>query len=195
MDTETNEDNPIEGQNATTPHIPPAKNKKLKQMMLGLTSDADKQMNVFDASKYQTNDDIPNAITGDSISSASGTTIRPTIDSLIQRQERQKWLENLSYQRENHEQACQTLEIPNTALPRIKGVSRSVLLKFWQPVAIAALLQMYQKPCLRGAILADAMGLGKTWETIGFVLRVSRVSCVRLFQTNHSRSSMIGRSN
>ncbi|KAA8642563.1 uncharacterized protein ATNIH1004_011508 [Aspergillus tanneri] len=48
---------------------------------------------------------------------------------------------------------------------------RSAVLEFWQPVAVWGLAQFRANANIRGAILADAVGLGKTWETIAFMLK------------------------
>ncbi|KAI9931086.1 hypothetical protein MW887_010743 [Aspergillus wentii] len=60
------------------------------------------------------------------------------------------------------------------------------LLKFWQPVAIAAIIEIRDKTYLSGAVLGDPVGLGKTWEAVGVILHVSNPSPrKRLSQTDH----------
>lgn len=43
-------------------------------------------------------------------------------------------------------------------------MNRGALLQFWQPTAIAELLEIRAKDKLRGAVLGDTVGLGKKWE-------------------------------
>lgn len=86
--------------------------------------------------------------------------------------EQVNWLNNVEYQRDNHYQACQRLGITNPARPRLEGMYESVMLKFWQPIAAAALLEFENGP-LHGGILADDVGLGKTYEVLAFLQYVS----------------------
>jgi hypothetical protein len=48
----------------------------------------------------------------------------------------------------------------------------NVAFKFWQVVAMAKMTEFYSAG-LRGVLLCDTMGLGKTWEVVGFILAVS----------------------
>ena len=52
-------------------------------------------------------------------------------------------------------------------------MQHNVTLHFWQPVAIHAICEMTQNRLLKGGILADAVGLGKTWTSAAFLLSVS----------------------
>ncbi|KAL3453853.1 hypothetical protein BJX65DRAFT_78800 [Aspergillus insuetus] len=87
--------------------------------------------------------------------------------------EHMKWLDNVDFQRDNHVEACHALGITNPERPKIRGMNPSATLKPWQPVAIHAITQFMQNPMLKGCILADGVGVGKTWETIGLILHVS----------------------
>ncbi|KAM5480548.1 hypothetical protein McanMca71_002413 [Microsporum canis] len=95
--------------------------------------------------------------------------IEPNQEELRTFTEQQKWLDNTLFQREDYIESCNALGI-SSSKPRVVGMRRSVLLKVWQPLAIQALLEFETKAYLRGAILADGVGLGKTWEAIGFFL-------------------------
>ncbi|KAL4985456.1 hypothetical protein BDW68DRAFT_179742 [Aspergillus falconensis] len=44
------------------------------------------------------------------------------------------------------------------------------VLRFWQPVAINVIWEFAENLYLNGAILADSVGLGKTWTTAGYLL-------------------------
>ena len=85
----------------------------------------------------------------------------------------QGWMDSLDLQREDHEAACTLLGIINPSVPRILGMRLSKKLTFWQPVAIKAICDWAKSPYLRGGIIADVVGLGKTWMVIEFVLHVS----------------------
>jgi hypothetical protein len=45
-------------------------------------------------------------------------------------------------------------------------------LKFWQPVAIKALLDFKDLGLLRGAILADGVSLSKIWTSLAYFLTI-----------------------
>jgi hypothetical protein len=113
--------------------------------------------------------------------------IIPTQDSITQFQQQQTYLDNKEYQRENHKYTCSMLRIKNPNLPRLLSMLRSVHFKFWQPVAIWALYKMRNNPHLRSGILGDYVGLGKTWITVGFLLKVSllilSIYCRSLYHT------------
>ncbi|KAI4133547.1 MAG: hypothetical protein LQ341_006154, partial [Variospora aurantia] len=83
----------------------------------------------------------------------------------------QELQENIQFQREDHLDACRVLGIENPRLPRLKSMPRGVTFKFWQPVAVKALLDFENSDWLRGALLCDDMGLGKTFEAIAYILR------------------------
>lgn len=51
-------------------------------------------------------------------------------------------------------------------------MNRGALLQFWQTTAIAGLLEARAKGNLRGAVLGDTVRVGKTWEAVGFILKV-----------------------
>ena len=95
--------------------------------------------------------------------------IAPSDESLEGFQLQQRAFDNRMYQRQNHE-ACESLQIANPNAPKLRSMNRSAALKSWQPVAIAAILQMREGSFLKGAILGDRVGLGKTWEALGYYL-------------------------
>ena len=85
----------------------------------------------------------------------------------------QTWLDNPSFQREDLEDACKVLSIPwegEQTIFRTPHMSLSTRLEFWQLVAVKALIDFTaQEPVLGGCILADMMGLRKTWMIICFL--------------------------
>ena len=52
-------------------------------------------------------------------------------------------------------------------------MSLSTQLTFWQPVAVNFIIDAIYNDNLRGCVIADVMGLGKTWVTIALLLWVS----------------------
>ena len=70
-----------------------------------------------------------------------------------------------------HEAACRTFYL-DPVHPRFECMPLNISFKFWQVVAIAKLREFIQGG-LSGALLCDTMGLGKTWEVVGFILAVS----------------------
>ena len=93
-------------------------------------------------------------------------------------------LDNPSYQRNDHKDACRELEIEyrgdNTVL-RVPGMASSQALKKRQPVDVKFLRDMKAYPWLRGCFLSDMMGLGKTREIIVFLLNVSTCHSMEAF--------------
>ena len=81
----------------------------------------------------------------------------------------QDLFDNQAYQRENIEEAAQNLGIENIDMPRMPGMLRNSVFKHWQPVGINGIQEFRRRPYpkLRGCILADGVGLGKTWDTLG----------------------------
>src|SRR5436190_19849208 len=95
-------------------------------------------------------------------SAAPSLLMIPTQEAVDKFHEQQKELDNIRYQRENHLEACKELGIPNPDVPRIPGMRPSIKLMGWQPVAVNAIKDFRVKRGLRGALLSDAVGLGKT---------------------------------
>ena len=93
-------------------------------------------------------------------------------------------LDNPSYQRNNHEEACRELGIhyrgDNTVL-RMPRMALSQALKKWQPVGVKFLRDMKAYLWLKGCFLSDMMGLGKTWEIIALLLSVSTCHSMEVF--------------
>lgn len=112
------------------------------------------------------------SISGIDTIKTQSTIIQPTKKTLDRFEAQQKLFDNIDYQRDNLEEACDLLGIANKGCLRQPGMLISQELKFWQPPAIARLLEIEDDYHLKGAILADAVGLGKTWTTTGFLLHV-----------------------
>ncbi|PYH93706.1 P-loop containing nucleoside triphosphate hydrolase protein, partial [Aspergillus ellipticus CBS 707.79] len=96
-----------------------------------------------------------------------------TPEKLEELEQIQQSIDNLDYQRENHLKACQNLGIEDPECPRLPGMVTSAVLKFWQPVGIWAIVEIMIEKVAQGALLADAVGLGKTWQSVGIILAVS----------------------
>ncbi len=64
------------------------------------------------------------------------------------------------------------LGIRNLKRPQIRGMGFRKISKFWQSVAINALLEFEDGPLGEG-FLCDAVGPGKTWNIIALLLVVS----------------------
>jgi SNF2 family DNA or RNA helicase len=86
--------------------------------------------------------------------------------------EQAQWLDNKEYQRDNHLEACRNLGIEDPERPRIEGLYPARTLEFYQPTAINAIVE-FEDSALKGGLLADDMGIGKTVEIIGLLLHRS----------------------
>ncbi|KAK2865298.1 hypothetical protein FQN49_003714 [Arthroderma sp. PD_2] len=89
-----------------------------------------------------------------------------TDEDIQKYREQEKWIDNQELQRQGHGEACEALGIPNPGIPRLPGMPISAKFEFWQPLAVKALKE-FEKGYLRGGILADEVGIGKTFEAIG----------------------------
>lgn len=47
---------------------------------------------------------------------------------------------------------------------------------FWQPVCINRIMEIMTLGLVLVAIIADVVGVGKTWEAVGFLLHVNTLS-------------------
>lgn len=68
---------------------------------------------------------------------------------------------NTKFQRENVEESCRRLGIPwkgSATIMRPPGMAISLTHKFWQPPAVAVMMDCYRNPNLRRIILGDATG-------------------------------------
>ncbi|KAB8248453.1 hypothetical protein BDV35DRAFT_162042 [Aspergillus flavus] len=88
---------------------------------------------------------------------------------MLQSCAKEKWLDNEILQPDNHEQACERWGILGPASPRLPGMVRRAVLKFWQPCANRRIMEIMLSKQTRGGMIADSMGLGKTWEAIGVI--------------------------
>ncbi len=105
--------------------------------------------------------------------------VEPTVTEIseeeIKRYRAQEiWLDNVDFQRQGHAAACAALGIADPQNPRFRCMPRSVTFQFWQVLAIKAMVDFEQDELLRGCILADEVGTGKTWEVLGLIIYVSR---------------------
>ncbi|KAI9774717.1 MAG: hypothetical protein M1839_001678 [Geoglossum umbratile] len=83
-------------------------------------------------------------------------------------EDQEKWLDNTKLQREDEEEAYSGLGITDRERPQIAGMNRRTILKFWQVTAIWALYK-FHTGWLKGGVLADAVGLGKTIVALGLL--------------------------
>ena len=91
--------------------------------------------------------------------------------------EQQTWMDNVKFQREDLQAAYELLSIPcdgDNTIFRTNDMSLSTKMEFWQPVAVKAIDDFVaQEPALGGCVLADMMGIGKTWVVICYLMLVS----------------------
>ena len=88
----------------------------------------------------------------------------------------QQYLDSESFQRDDVEDSCFLLGIPwyeEETIYRIQGMALSQQMRHWQVPAVKALYDFSQNPNIKGCILADVMGLGKTWVVVVYLLWVS----------------------
>ena len=137
--------------------------------------------NVFESTAYQAAENLQWSF--DIGADVEDHLIQPTVDDYERIAMHEKWLDAEEYQFDNEDEACANLDI-NKSNPRLKGMLRCTALKFWQPVCINRVVEIMLAGLVLGAIIADVVGVGKTWEAVGFLLHVSTMSehCERLLQ-------------
>jgi hypothetical protein len=99
---------------------------------------------------------------------------RPTEKDLENLAELSKLLNNAKYQRDNIKESMQNLRIKDRHVPRLYRQSLSMPLRWWQIVGINAIVDAREHGKMRGMMLADIVGLGKTFQLAGYMLHVSR---------------------
>ncbi|OJI83166.1 hypothetical protein ASPTUDRAFT_31185 [Aspergillus tubingensis CBS 134.48] len=73
------------------------------------------------------------------------------------------------YQCDNEDEACANLGIKKENL-RLRSTIRGIALMFGQPVCINRIMEIVTLDLVLGAIIADVVGVRKTWEAVGFLL-------------------------
>ncbi|PYH34632.1 uncharacterized protein BO87DRAFT_435891 [Aspergillus neoniger CBS 115656] len=129
----------------------------------------DTEHTIFDPFKYDTSQDFEAPLEV----CMQEDQVEVTQEDIAQLREQQSWLNNEQFQRDNHEEACEKLDISDPKTPHLKGMVGSAILKFWQVVAVWWLIEIMASRLTKGAILADAVGLGKTYEAIAFIIALT----------------------
>ena len=83
--------------------------------------------------------------------------------------------DNVIYQRENLTQVCNALKIPSLEILRMSEMILSQRFHYWQPIEIQTVRDFENKKRTRAVILADMIGLGKTWIMVDWLLSVSQI--------------------
>ncbi|EKG15023.1 SNF2-related protein [Macrophomina phaseolina MS6] len=109
----------------------------------------------------------------DSESNTGNDTVSSEVKDLTKEQvdthkKLETYLGNLEYERQGGRECCEALGIENPQIPRLKNMRLSVVLKPWQTVGIKALVDLEDGE-MNGGVLADLVGLGKTWEVTGLL--------------------------
>ncbi|GAT28035.1 hypothetical protein RIB2604_02501100 [Aspergillus luchuensis] len=102
-------------------------------------------------------------------SQAVGLRFSPTIEDYNRIALHEKWSDAQEYQCDNEDEACANLGIKKEN-PQLGGMIRGTALVFWQPVCINRIMETMTLGLVLGAIIADVVGVGKTWEAVGFLL-------------------------
>lgn len=120
-------------------------------------------------SKVKTAWDVEDKMIADN----STLLIKPTEEAVRSFTKLQQLMDNNIYQRENHLQACFKLGITNPKRPKLPVMLLNSKLHFWQPVAVNAIREFTENDHIQGGILANELGLRKSWVIIGYLLAVS----------------------
>jgi hypothetical protein len=98
-----------------------------------------------------------------------------TDEEVAKQSQLQKYFDNPKFQRFDYVKACKALGIQDPKRPRFDGMPTTLTFRTWQVVGIHALVEFKVDPTIRAAILADATGLGKTMQIIGYWYYVSSI--------------------
>lgn len=93
-------------------------------------------------------------------------------DDLKMYAEQEALFANPDLERDNYIESCKFLRIKNYDKPTLKGMLLNQSLQAWQVVAIKFIFDCIEEG-LRGCVIADVVGTGKTWEVGGYLLAVS----------------------
>jgi hypothetical protein len=85
-------------------------------------------------------------------------------------------LDNSIYQPMDYKAACKLLFDIDLQAPRFEGMNATVQLHSWHVTSITKIIQIYNNPCTCAAILVDTTGIGKTFQLLGFLIYISKVS-------------------
>jgi hypothetical protein len=99
---------------------------------------------------------------------------QPTVKDLESLAKLSKLMDNPKYQRDNIKESMRNLRIKDRRKPRLFRQSLSTPLRWWQLVGINAIVDARKHGKMRGMMLADIVGLGKTFQLAGYMLHVSR---------------------
>ena len=106
-------------------------------------------------------------------SSASESSLEEiSPDEILASRTIENWLENAECERNGLATHCQSLNITDSRKPFIRGMSPTLTLKFWQPIAVAFILEK-EKSFMKGCLISDQVGFGKTLELLAALLVVS----------------------
>jgi hypothetical protein len=108
---------------------------------------------------------------------------QPTVKDLENLAELSKLMNNAKYQRDNIIESMRNLRIKDRRKPRLFRQSLSTPLRWWQIVGINAIVDARKHGKMRGMMLADIVGLGKTFQLAGYMLHVSRFHHLLLKET------------
>lgn len=100
----------------------------------------------------------------------------------------EKMLDNSAYQPTDYTGACNSLGL-DPDRPRFSSMNIVNHFHSWQVTGINRLVEIHDNPDTRAAILADATGLGKTIELLGFIIHVSALDSPA--QTVHAMLTLI----
>lgn len=78
--------------------------------------------------------------------------------------------------RMDYKGACIALGIKDLVMPQLNGMYLTTVLRSWQVTGIHAMDEFAKDNGISACILADATGIGKTYEMIGLWLHVSITS-------------------
>jgi SNF2 family DNA or RNA helicase len=103
----------------------------------------------------------------------------PSAAEKRQKEEIERWFDNPAYQPMDFADACRLLDIDDPLYPRVHGQSFLVFLSPWQVTGIVQMVRFQMDETIRSCVLADATGLGKTFQILGHFLYVSTGSLRR----------------
>jgi len=87
------------------------------------------------------------------------------------------WVERLmasdDFQSHDYAGALQRLQLKSALYPRLRGMVKSTKLYWWQVLGIDRIEETRRQGKVKGIILADYVGLGKTLQMAGWMLHVS----------------------
>ncbi|KAF7928188.1 hypothetical protein EAE99_004946 [Botrytis elliptica] len=116
-------------------------------------------------------------------SESSKSFVAPSAAAMAEMVQMENFLDNKEYQPLDYISDCKFFGF-DPEHPRFPGMNLTFQFKSWQVTGMRRMITIFKNPIVRACLLADATGLGKTIEIIGFWIwiQIQRCQAVTLYE-------------